>query len=185
MLYTVLVVVQWVKWIFQIPVRSEVARVHENPPVNTCECQFGKFVIAQNMWGSPRMHGAFFGRIISRWKFSSEITLRPLYCPQCCGFLIFDTQNTGCRMISLKASSRWLMGEVPSHRDFLISSPVNLLSCKFIKQVLRVKNLGARLPKLLNVMRIRFTYLWYILLEWWPWLPCLYEETVAYDSVSL
>lgn len=164
MLYAILAAVRWVKWVSQTPVRSEVASVHAgNPPVNTCECQFAKFMIAQNMWGSPRMNRDFFGRIISRWKFSSEITLRPRYCPQCCASLIFDTQNMGCRMISLNASLLWLIGEAPSHWAFL---PSLSRVVEIYQMGLKVNNLGAKLPKVLNLMRIRFTSPWYVLLEW-------------------
>lgn len=55
MLYAILAVVEGVKWVFQIPVRSEVARVHRNPPGTTCERRFGEFTIAHNMWESPRI----------------------------------------------------------------------------------------------------------------------------------
>lgn len=42
---------------------------------------------------SPRMSVDLFCRIISRWRFSSKITLRPFHCTLCCGFVIFDIQT--------------------------------------------------------------------------------------------
>lgn len=85
----------------QIPQRFEMARLHGTPPANTCSCQFGKLVIAQNMGESPRPGWGLLGRIVSGWKCSSEITLRLLYCALCCGFMIFDIQNMGCWMIKV------------------------------------------------------------------------------------
>lgn len=112
------------------------------------------------------MGGGVFGRIMSRWKFSSKITLRALYCNLCCGFMIVNIQNMGRWMINV-----WM----PVHSDSSGNTsfaqtylfPPWLISCRVN---IKTNNLGTKQPKMMNLIFKMYTE--NILLELEHMSPC-------------
>ena len=112
------------------------------------------------------MGGGVFGRIMSRWKFSSKITLRALYCTLCCGFMIVNIQNMGRWMINV-----WM----PFHSDSSWNTsfaqtylfPAWLISCRVN---IKTNNLGTKQPKMMNLIFKMYTE--NILLELEHMSPC-------------
>ena len=112
------------------------------------------------------MGGGVFGRIMSRWKFSSKITLRALYCTLCCGFMIVNIQNMGRWMINV-----WM----PVHSDSSGNTsfaqtylfPPWLISCRVN---IKTNNLGTKQPKMMNLIFKMYTE--NILLELEHMSPC-------------